>query len=905
MGYYRAEKLDEADKDGDGDVDADDRKGWPLVPSNAVRRASDSEKNSAVESRLPTWIKLYDSSRVKYYYYNNFTRESVWEQPEDYVEPSKGLAARGMLMSPEVKAACVVQRAYRAKQARRVLQNRKDKERAKSRGRRAIKGWALEVDKATGRNYWYNMKTKETTWTMPEELREPKFSRKHLHKVVFRNFDADGNEIISDPPEHAAEDDPERRGEEKERESSSLETPEQPQPQPSPVTKVYRPPSSIGMELVSRKRGGSIVKSVTAGGQAALAGVKRGQVILRVGDMDVQTKSLSRILEALRSQPRPVTVLFKKAKTVKGMDKDALKVIGKHAPVNVEVTCDFHISDEAIIKAQKAGWPLDPSHPPKPPSLGLELVGKRSGGVFIKSLRPGGLAAATGKLRRSMTLKVMNGNDVSRKKFTEIVAMISNPEMWPLQTVWRVAPSRNLDREGKRRPEKKSGDSTTKADGQTATSKPQSRGRQRDRMDPNRPAKTKFEVVFFEGTSESLGIELAPRRGGGGGSYVGDKDPDLASEGVILARLVEGGAVRKGMPFCRGGKFLRKGCRLLEVNGEDVHRLPFKPVLERLLTRERPLTTVWKLAPSRSLTPEGKVRQEIDSDVVENRGRSRERTEGKQMTEIDVKFPQGTEPLGLVLAQRRPRSAKQRRMFFGGLTGCGAVVVHVKEGSIAWKATRKRSGGSVLRKGMQLVAIDGAAPGSAETLTIEHTTTKAARFVCQAPGSNICYKHTALLVVHLVFRVFVGILFGVLFSLLGLVIISSSSSVNSSSSSVNSISSSITISSSRTRLLLPLIVLVYPPLLHFYAYLLLPLLLLHFDHAVDPSREKLPGNLSTIFSRKFCPVPFLGRRECLHRGRRLPWISKNSSQHREAIPKSTLGRHDIGIQRQRCPQRHL
>ena len=63
-------------------------------------------------------------------------------------------------------------------------------------------------------------------------------------------------------------------------------------------------------------------------GQAALAGVKRGQVILRVGDMDVQTKSLSRILEALRSQPRPVTVLFKKAKTVKALPAKTVTLNG-------------------------------------------------------------------------------------------------------------------------------------------------------------------------------------------------------------------------------------------------------------------------------------------------------------------------------------------------------------------------------------------------------------------------------------------------------------------------------------------------------------------------------------------------------------------------------------------------
>jgi hypothetical protein len=49
----------------------------------------------------------------------------------------------------------VVQRAYRARQARRVLEKRKARQRHITREKRAIKHWSLEYDSTYGRNYWY------------------------------------------------------------------------------------------------------------------------------------------------------------------------------------------------------------------------------------------------------------------------------------------------------------------------------------------------------------------------------------------------------------------------------------------------------------------------------------------------------------------------------------------------------------------------------------------------------------------------------------------------------------------------------------------------------------------------------------------------------------------------------
>ena len=65
---------------------------------------------------------------------------------------------------------------------------------------------------------------------------------------------------------------------------------------PSTVTPaVTLPPrhqSPLGMELISRKRGGTIVKSITPNSQAHSLNIKRGFVPLRIGNVDIQHSPL-------------------------------------------------------------------------------------------------------------------------------------------------------------------------------------------------------------------------------------------------------------------------------------------------------------------------------------------------------------------------------------------------------------------------------------------------------------------------------------------------------------------------------------------------------------------------------------------------------------------------------------
>ena len=71
------------------------------------------------EIEMPTWAKVYDPASTEYYFYNNYTGECVWEQPEDYKEINYSLL---MMMAKNSKselwASLLVQKTWRAKKAR-------------------------------------------------------------------------------------------------------------------------------------------------------------------------------------------------------------------------------------------------------------------------------------------------------------------------------------------------------------------------------------------------------------------------------------------------------------------------------------------------------------------------------------------------------------------------------------------------------------------------------------------------------------------------------------------------------------------------------------------------------------------------------------------------------------------
>ena len=65
------------------------------------------------------------------------------------------------------------------------------------------------------------------------------------------------------------------------------------------------------MELVNRKYGGVIVKSVQPGYQAAKTRIiRRAMGIYMINEVDYSQSDLKAVLDALRTLPRPVTITF-------------------------------------------------------------------------------------------------------------------------------------------------------------------------------------------------------------------------------------------------------------------------------------------------------------------------------------------------------------------------------------------------------------------------------------------------------------------------------------------------------------------------------------------------------------------------------------------------------------------
>jgi hypothetical protein len=116
-------------------------------------------------------------------------------------------------------------------------------------------------------------------------------------------------------------------------------------------------------------------------------------------------------------------------------------------------------------------------------------------------------------------------------------------------------------------------------------------------------------------------------------------------------------------------------------------------------TEYNTMNVVVDRAPSRSLTPEGKLRQER----TEEKKHARIDHETQQRTTVSIVLPTGEEPLGLVLISRKPRSATMKRMVAGGLSGCGTMVAKIEKNSF-FNGLNKRK---CIRKGMRLGMVGG------------------------------------------------------------------------------------------------------------------------------------------------------------------------------------------------------
>jgi WW domain len=100
----------------------------------------------------PDWIETQDPKSNRRYYYNRKTKETSWKKPKLYVPMSKKkLEIRKAATTTMSRSASEVSVATAATVA-------SDDD---------LANWRKTSDKRTGRTYWYNTKTKATTWKDP------------------------------------------------------------------------------------------------------------------------------------------------------------------------------------------------------------------------------------------------------------------------------------------------------------------------------------------------------------------------------------------------------------------------------------------------------------------------------------------------------------------------------------------------------------------------------------------------------------------------------------------------------------------------------------------------------------------------------------------------------------------
>ena len=151
---------------------------WWSQNTNEITWEKPPELGGGANADMPEWVKVFSPSDERFYYYSNWTHETLWTIPENYTAPPTGMAAR-MLMSPELRGALVIQCVWRKKQARRVVRSAKARHMATIDNARVFRGWVTEWDHTAKADFYFNIDTGEISWTMPTVLMVPKWIKVH------------------------------------------------------------------------------------------------------------------------------------------------------------------------------------------------------------------------------------------------------------------------------------------------------------------------------------------------------------------------------------------------------------------------------------------------------------------------------------------------------------------------------------------------------------------------------------------------------------------------------------------------------------------------------------------------------------------------------------------------------
>jgi len=138
-----------------------------------------------LKEELPRWVRLFDSQHTSYYYYDQFTGDSVWDEPIGFIANKTHYAVR-WLLSEKPRSALVIQTEFRKHLAKKVYQARYEREREQDKGMHVDHStgekWRIRENEK-GEEYYQHDSHGAKQYEKPADFRSYGQEDSHMHKV--------------------------------------------------------------------------------------------------------------------------------------------------------------------------------------------------------------------------------------------------------------------------------------------------------------------------------------------------------------------------------------------------------------------------------------------------------------------------------------------------------------------------------------------------------------------------------------------------------------------------------------------------------------------------------------------------------------------------------------------------